>query len=167
MEFQYLIAFGSNVEPRLSHICQGLEQIETIARITARSSLYYTDPIGPANLEFVNGAITVVTKVEPQEMMQKLLFIESALGRQREVKWGNRTIDLDIILIKNEVDEPISSDNLDLKVPHPHMRERDFVLQPAQEIAGHWEVSGTTLTELANACEMSSILRVKEFPTDK
>lgn len=90
-----------------------------------------TEPWGYENQEeFLNGVIKVETYLTPRELMSTLLKIENDLGRVREIKWGPRIIDLDIVLY----DDVISNDEFVI-LPHPLMHLRDFVLKPLKEIA--------------------------------
>lgn len=101
-------------------------------RVVAASSLYETDPVGPIpQPAFLNAAVLVATKLEPRPLLALLLGIERERGRNRasEERWGPRTLDLDLLLFGERViDEP------DLRVPHPRLAERRFVLEPLAEI---------------------------------
>ena len=126
------IGLGSNCGPRKRNINQALKEIEGIEELRIRqvSSLYLTKPWGKLNQnEFINQVIEVETCLSPCELLSRLNEIEIKMGRQRHEKWGPRNIDLDILLYGDQV---IESDNL--KVPHPYMRERLFVLVPLSEI---------------------------------
>ncbi|HVN67693.1 MAG TPA: 2-amino-4-hydroxy-6-hydroxymethyldihydropteridine diphosphokinase, partial [Candidatus Sulfotelmatobacter sp.] len=81
---------------------------------------------------FINTAVQIRTKLPPHKLLEICQEIETALGREREVEWGPRTIDIDILLYGDEI---ISDDKL--QVPHPLMHERIFVLKPLKEIAPH------------------------------
>ena len=98
--------------------------------MTKVSSIYETEPVGgPHQSKYLNGVIAINTELEPRQLLLVLQKIENQLGRQRSVKNGPRTIDLDILMYGEEkIDEP------DLKVPHPRMREREFVLKPLRDI---------------------------------
>ena len=93
--------------------------------------MYETEPWGVTDQpKFINMVVRVGTDMEPSELLEVLKAIEKKMGRQDSPGWGPRLIDLDILLYGDLViDEP------DLKVPHPHMFERDFVLKPLSEIA--------------------------------
>jgi len=95
------------------------------------SSYYPTAPVGgPPQDEFLNAVAEVRTTLAPYELLHALHRIEDELGRTREVRWGPRTIDLDIILLGGTVmDEPR------LIIPHPLMHQREFVLRPLCELA--------------------------------
>ncbi len=99
--------------------------------VTARSSFYKTEPVGSRDQDwFLNVAIQIATDLEPLALLDALLSIESSMGRIRAEKWGPRIIDLDILLYEDSV---IKSDRL--KIPHPEMTQRGFVLAPLAQLA--------------------------------
>ncbi|WDU83672.1 2-amino-4-hydroxy-6-hydroxymethyldihydropteridine diphosphokinase [Caloramator sp. Dgby_cultured_2] len=121
------IAFGTNVGDREENINVALKMMEDRGiKIIKTSKIYVTEPYGYKDQpEFLNGAVEVETNLSCRELLNVLLNIEKDMGRVRHFKWGPRNIDLDIIFYNDEViDEP------DLKVPHPDMHNRDFVLKP-------------------------------------
>lgn len=121
------IAFGTNVGNREENINVALKMMEDRGlKIIKTSKIYVTEPYGYKDQpEFLNGAVEVETSLSCRELLNVLLNIEKDMGRVRHFKWGPRNIDLDIIFYNDEViDEP------DLKVPHPDMQNRDFVLKP-------------------------------------
>lgn len=126
------IGLGSNIGDKKGWLEQARGMIAGIrnVEIIRISSLYLTSPWGnPDQEDFINQVIKVSTSLPAEELFGRLQQIEIKLGRQRNVKWGPRTIDLDILLYGDEIiDSPV------LRVPHPHMRERLFVLIPLQEI---------------------------------
>ena len=96
------------------------------------SSLRETDPVGVADQPpFLNGAAEIETVLSPRALLERLLAVERELGRDRsaERRWGPRTIDLDLLLYGDE----IVADR-DLRVPHPRLHERRFVLEPLAEL---------------------------------
>jgi 2-amino-4-hydroxy-6-hydroxymethyldihydropteridine diphosphokinase len=144
---EFLIAIGSNIGDRLEYIRQATREVETrCGMITARSRLYETAPIGAADQAFLNGAFIAQSGLDAQEMLRSLLDIERHLGRTREVRWGNRTIDLDIAMARDSAGAAIDVQLPGLQIPHPHMLDRDFVLVPAAEIGGNWIHPGTGRT---------------------
>ncbi|MCX7950361.1 MAG: 2-amino-4-hydroxy-6-hydroxymethyldihydropteridine diphosphokinase [Clostridiales bacterium] len=125
------IAFGSNIGDRYEIVKKALELIEkNDMKIIKKSKIYETEPYGYLEQPpFINGAILVETELSCRDVLKKLLDIEKQLGRERIIRWGPRTIDLDIIFYNNEI-----YDEEDLKVPHPDMHNRDFVLKPICDI---------------------------------
>lgn len=129
------LGLGSNVGDREEYIEQAVFLLEKNPNIQVhkRSSNYETEAEGGADQPpFINAAVEVRTKLPPHRLLEVCQEIETALGREREVEWGPRTIDIDILLYENEI---ISDDKL--QVPHPLMHERMFVLRPLKEIAPH------------------------------
>ena len=127
------ISFGSNIGDREYQINEALRKLEQIqdTKLLAVSSLYETVPVvGVEQDDFLNGAAVVETSLTPISFLNEIQRIELELGRERKIHWGPRTIDLDVLLIDEIV---IEHDRL--KVPHPFMHERSFVLIPLAEIA--------------------------------
>lgn len=128
------IALGSNLGRRERNISAALNALETTKEIeVARvSSLYETEPVGGPDDQprFINAAAHLRTTLSPERLLAVCQQIESSLGRKREVPWGPRSIDLDILIFADE----IRSDP-ELMIPHPLLHERRFVLEPLAEIA--------------------------------
>lgn len=126
------IGLGSNVGDREQYLVKALERIEKNPKITITkmSSIYETFPIGITEQPlFLNMVIEIETIYSPIELLDLLQKIEAESGRKRDVKWGPRTLDLDILLYNQE---NMKSERL--IVPHPRMQERGFVLIPLYEI---------------------------------
>jgi 2-amino-4-hydroxy-6-hydroxymethyldihydropteridine diphosphokinase len=126
------ISFGSNLGERSENINNAIAHLKKIPGVTISkiSSIIETDPIGgPAQPKYLNGVVKIKTSLSPRTLFKRLQKIEVELGRIRSVKNGPRIIDLDILLYGREtIEEP------DLKIPHPRMFERAFVMQPLLEI---------------------------------
>lgn len=138
--FKYAIAYGSNLGDRNSHIKASLRLIESeLGKIIKSSHIYESSPLGAADQAFLNGVILVESSMSPDLAMQKLLDIEIKGGRTREVKWGNRTIDLDIILIQHNDSEMVVDSEL-ITAPHPEAHKRDFVIIPLLEVCPQWMI---------------------------
>lgn len=127
------ISFGSNLGDREGNINRALKLIEENSKIEILkvSLLYETEPVGYKDQPwFLNGALKIETNLSPEELLVTLQGIEERLGRRRNFKDGPRTIDLDILLFNGQlIDTP------KLKIPHPKMHLRNFVLVPLSEIA--------------------------------
>ena len=134
-EQRAFIAIGANLGDRLATIRAALDALGRTrgVRVVRVSDLIENPAVGgPAGAPaFLNGAAELSTTLDPHALLAALLKIERNLGRERRQKWAPRTIDLDLLLYGNRV---IDTDNL--KVPHPLMHERDFVLTPLASIAG-------------------------------
>lgn len=128
---RYFVGVGTNLGDREKNIKSAIELIGEFSEIINVSSTIETKAWGVTEQpDFLNGVVEVKSFYEPEDFLKMLLQIEKKLGRVREKKWGPRTIDLDILFIDDMI---IYSDIL--KVPHPYVEERDFVLLPLKEIA--------------------------------
>jgi 2-amino-4-hydroxy-6-hydroxymethyldihydropteridine diphosphokinase len=125
------LSLGSNVGDRLANLRAAILELEKISDITRVSSFYETEPVEfEAQDWFINCVLEVETESSPQELMAAILAIELKMGRHRNLPKGPRNIDIDILLYENNIiDEP------GLKVPHPAMHCRRFVLAPLAEVA--------------------------------
>jgi 2-amino-4-hydroxy-6-hydroxymethyldihydropteridine diphosphokinase len=132
MKKRVYIGLGSNCGSKQENLAFARNKITELegTRLIKSSSLYLTAPWGRTEQEdFINQVIEIETALEPLALLQDLQKIEIKMGRQRKEKWGPRIIDLDILLFGDEV-----LDFPELKVPHPLMRQRLFVLVPLQEV---------------------------------
>lgn len=126
------IALGSNMGNRVEFLKNAIQKINLHPSIDVEetSSIYETDPIGYTDqAEFLNMVIKVNTDLSVFELLDELQNIEKFFDRKREVKWGPRTLDLDILLYNHE-----NIETEQLIVPHPRMHERAFVLIPLFEV---------------------------------
>ncbi len=128
------LALGSNLGDKRKNIARAIQKIgELVGDVVRQSTLIVTEPWGfDSDNEFLNGCVCVSTDLEPRGVLEMTQEIERSLGRTEKSCGGiyhDRLIDIDILLYDDiTVDEP------DLKIPHPHMRERDFVMRPLKEI---------------------------------
>ncbi len=128
-----LLILGGNQGNSVKNIDFAITQIkELVGEISKKSSLYQTAAWGKTNqADFINQAIEIETLLTPNDLLNVLLTIEQTLGRTRSaVKWEERTIDIDILFYNNLI---ISEEHL--KIPHPFLQDRKFVLVPLAEIA--------------------------------
>jgi 2-amino-4-hydroxy-6-hydroxymethyldihydropteridine diphosphokinase len=132
-EHTVYIGLGSNLGPREETLRQALAELARCKEITVIrvSSFVETQPVGgPPQSAFINAAAELRTAVSPRELLKVLQQLEDQFGRERIVRWGPRTLDLDLLLYEDLIiGEP------DLQVPHPLMHHRRFVLGPLCEIA--------------------------------
>ena len=125
-----VIALGSNLGNRELNIDSAIAELVKIVEITHLSTNHETDPVGgPEQPKYLNAIAIAETELEPEELLIAMLEIENKLGRKREVHWGPRTLDLDLIVFGDEV-----IDSEILVLPHPRAHERRFVLEPWIEI---------------------------------
>lgn len=126
------VALGSNMGEREENIRKALELISQLpdTDLVRASSLYDTEPVGELEQpNFLNAVAELDTELSPRQLLWNLLLIEKRLGRVRTQKWGPRTLDLDLLLYGDEV-----VDEDDLRVPHPELTRRSFVLTPLVEL---------------------------------
>lgn len=127
------IALGSNLGDRARHIGDALRELAEPGdiRVLACSTLHETAAAGgpPGQPPYLNAVAELETALEPRALLARLLEIERRHGRERSVRCGPRTLDLDLLLYRDRV-----IDAEDLHVPHPRMWQRDFVLRPLAEI---------------------------------
>lgn len=130
---QVFIALGSNIGDREKNLIKAIELLENEPEIeiVKQSSFIDTQAVGPIEQEsFLNAVIEIRTTLIPKELLTNCLAIEEKLGRTRAVRWGPRTIDLDILFYGDQtIEEP------HLIIPHPELLKRAFVLEPLSEIA--------------------------------
>ena len=142
------VAVGSNMGEKEAYISGAIETLERRqdCRVRKVSSLIETEPYGVVDQDrFLNGAFLMETLLTPQELLEVLHEIEAEAKRERTLRWGPRTLDLDIIFYDNEVIQ-----EEELCIPHVDMQNRLFVLKPLQEIAPYKRhpVFGKTIVEM-------------------
>ena len=127
------VALGSNLGDREENLCAALKHLqENGVEVINTSTFIETEPYGVTDQPgFVNAVCQVETELAPLELLHLLLSIEQEMGRVRLRRWGERNIDLDLLLYEDAVLE-----SEELTLPHPDMQNRDFVLIPLAEIAG-------------------------------
>ena len=130
---QAYISLGSNIGDRFQHLKDAIQALHSRQGVSVQvvSSIYETAPVGYTDqADFLNVVVAIETELTAQQLLEVCQHIEQELGRVRDVRWGPRTVDLDILLY--------DYDNIETKrltVPHPRMHERAFVLTPLLEIA--------------------------------
>ncbi|MET4082049.1 2-amino-4-hydroxy-6-hydroxymethyldihydropteridine diphosphokinase [Pedobacter sp. UYP30] len=129
----YLL-LGSNLGNKIAHLQEAMALLaERVGEISALSSIYQTAAWGKEDQPaFLNMAIKIRTSLSPLEVLEDALAIEKLMGRVRKEHWGQRLIDIDLLLFGDE----IIDEGIKLQVPHPQMQFRNFVLVPLSEIAG-------------------------------
>ncbi|MBR5688655.1 MAG: 2-amino-4-hydroxy-6-hydroxymethyldihydropteridine diphosphokinase [Prevotella sp.] len=134
------LSLGSNLGDKRRNIRRAIKKIgEQIGDVVRQSALYDTEPWGfESENTFVNAAVCVETTLEPHDLLATTQAIEREMGRKRKSKNGiyhDRVIDIDILLY-----DDLTIDTPDLRIPHPLMYERDFVMVPLKEILDEGEV---------------------------
>lgn len=155
MASEAYIGMGSNLGDRVRSLRAGIEGLAGLGRILRLSSLYETEPVGgPPQGAYLNLVVRLETDLPPPALARGLFHLEEAAGRVRTVRWGPRTLDLDLLFY-----DRVRSDDPALTIPHPRIMERRFVLEPLVEIhpaaealglrAALTQVSGQPVRKLA------------------
>jgi len=134
------VALGSNQQEPREQVLRAFDALATVpaTRLVSRSGLWQTPPFGPVpQPDFINAVAAVLTQLSPHELLAELRRIETAQGRTRTVRWGPRTLDLDLL-----VHGTSRIDDAELTLPHPGIAERAFVLYPLAELAPALDVPG-------------------------
>ncbi|ABO65458.1 2-amino-4-hydroxy-6-hydroxymethyldihydropteridine diphosphokinase [Geobacillus thermodenitrificans] len=135
MENIVYISLGSNLGDRVYYLRSAIEALDRYEGISVKSSssIYETDPVGYVHQDkFLNMVVEVATTLSPFSLLNVTQQIEQEFGRKRGIRWGPRTLDLDILLYNHE-----NIETEQLVIPHPRMAERAFVLIPLLEINSH------------------------------
>nr|WP_298112352.1 2-amino-4-hydroxy-6-hydroxymethyldihydropteridine diphosphokinase [uncultured Pseudomonas sp.] len=158
------IGLGSNLAEPVQQLRSALAALAALphTQLLASSSLYASDPLGPADQpRYVNAVAMLDSTLQPHALLDALQRIEQEQGRTRKAeRWGPRTLDLDILLFGNRM-----LDDARLQVPHYHMHARPFVLYPLAELAPELCLpDGRTLGELLAACPFVGLERLDDKP---
>ena len=127
-------------------------------RVRSASALYETPPWGKTDQPpFLNAAMLVETELRPRALLEAILQVEHQLGRQREERWGPRTLDIDILVFGNEaIDEP------GLHIPHRRLHERAFALKPLADVMPEAQFGGRSAAEWLAQADTAGIRRIAE-----
>ncbi len=154
------IGLGSNLEDPKAQILTAIEDIRAIAQtgLVETSSLYRSPPMGPQDQpDYINAVIGVETELSPHALLDALQQIEQKHGRIRKRHWGERTLDLDILLFADKV-----INDTRLTVPHPGIADRAFVVYPLAEIAPDLQIPGLgSLAEIQARCPLDGLQQVE------
>ena len=160
MPHRVFIGIGSNLGERRSNCREARQKIAQLpkTRVVKESSLYESEPHGNAKTWFVNAVIEIETDHAPADLLKKLKTIEESMGRKRVKgkRWGSRIIDLDLLFFNSEVVHTKT-----LKIPHPEIAKRKFVLLPLAEVAPqlqHPELGQTVSQILATAKDQKRVV---------
>jgi len=141
------VGLGSNQGDSVENIRQALRKLNANPGVRVRevAGLYKTAPVGYLEQEwFVNTVARIETSLSPYGLLKLLLAIEDELGRIRTIRWGPRTLDLDLLIYAGEEIE-----STELTVPHPRMQERAFVMVPLAELAPDLLINGQRAEQIA------------------
>jgi 2-amino-4-hydroxy-6-hydroxymethyldihydropteridine diphosphokinase len=153
------VGLGANLGPVRSALESALRELDRCprTRVVAVSSLYRSAPVDATGPDFVNAVAEVATALEPAELLAELHRIEASHGRERTFRNAPRTLDLDLLLYDDAV-----VDTPTLRLPHPRMHERAFVLRPLAEIAPLARIPGQQpLERLLDGCAGQAIERLE------
>ena len=124
------LSLGSNIGDRARHLAEGLVVVAAGDPYRV-SSVYETEPVGGVvQDDFWNLVVELTTSAGPRELLERCQEAEASRGRERDVRWGPRTLDADVLLVGD-----LTSDDPEILIPHPHLYERNFVLVPLRELA--------------------------------
>lgn len=159
------IGLGSNLAQPSAQLRQAITALGTLpnSAVTGTSSFYTSDSLLPGQPRYTNAVVALATALAPLALLDALQAIEADQGRERGVRWGPRTLDLDIVLFgEHVIDIPR------LKVPHYHLHARPFVLYPLAELVPSDFVlaDGRALSELLAACPFQGLERMAAGPAD-
>ena len=146
--YTYYIGIGSNLGDREGYLAFAVSELTNTDGIlsVSHSSWIETPPWGPVEQgPFLNGMLKVKSTLEPLAMLDTILHIERLAGRQREIHWGPRTLDLDMVWVEDEGGQCVQVNTPNLVVPHPYFWERQFVLEPLQEVYPTFAYEGVSI----------------------
>jgi 2-amino-4-hydroxy-6-hydroxymethyldihydropteridine diphosphokinase len=156
-----VLALGSNLGDRRDILRGCVDEIARIpeVQVMAVSPVYETVPVGgPPQPDYLNAVLLVRTTLSPRALLDRLHEVEAAFDRVREVRWGPRTLDIDIITVDGEV-----SADPELTLPHPRAHERAFVLAPWHDVDPHAVLLGHgPVAALLDSVDRSGVRRVEE-----
>lgn len=139
------IALGSNLDHPLAQVESAVKDIAQLGTVKKVSPWYQSRAIGPGEQDdYINGVLCLETALSPIALLAALQTIENQHGRVRSIRWGARTLDLDILLYGQQIIQ-----QSDLEVPHPRLKERNFVVFPLHDIASNLQLpTGESLSTL-------------------
>ncbi|MCK4412907.1 MAG: 2-amino-4-hydroxy-6-hydroxymethyldihydropteridine diphosphokinase [Candidatus Eisenbacteria sp.] len=150
------LGLGSNLGDRARHLARARAAIETrFGTVLRASRIYESEPLGPHTQPcYLNQVVALLAPADPETMLAALLKIEDRLGRQRTIRWGARTIDIDLLLWGDRVHRGPRA-----TVPHPRLHDRPFVLVPLAELLPHWRhpLRQADVREMLLACDRDSV----------
>jgi 2-amino-4-hydroxy-6-hydroxymethyldihydropteridine diphosphokinase len=165
---RYFVGVGCNLGDRLATLHAAIDELaaDPSVALRGRSGIWETRPLGPGSGPFLNAAVEVVSELEPEALLERLRALEIRHGRIRRERWGDRTLDLDLLCGFADDGRELVCDTPNLTLPHPGVGERDFVLQPLVDIDPDLQVGGFGCAErLASlADDQRTLLRCVDPP---
>ncbi|MEG2984170.1 MAG: 2-amino-4-hydroxy-6-hydroxymethyldihydropteridine diphosphokinase [Peptostreptococcaceae bacterium] len=155
------IGLGTNIGNRLNYLKEALEKIDSYEdiKINKKSKLYETKAWGyTEQADFLNMCIEIETCLTPMELLNKCQRVESDLNRERKIRWGPRTIDVDILFFNDII---LQEENLE--IPHPRIKERAFVLIPLIDLNDDLKINNISINEYLQSLTTEEREEVKEF----
>ena len=156
---QAYIGLGSNLDNPKEHIAQALVALKKIAqtRFINCSHWYGSEAVGPGKQpDYINAVVSLTTELSAIDLLHQLQAIENQQGRQRNIRWGARTLDLDLLLYGNDI---LNSKTLQL--PHPEIKHRNFVLYPLYDLVPELTFpDGDTLASIMSHTQSSGLYRI-------
>lgn len=152
------IGLGSNLEDPLAQVTRALDELAEIPNtsLLARSAIFSSRAVGPEQPDYINAAALLDTRLTPLALLDALQAIEQTHQRVRIQHWGPRTLDLDLLLYGDEIIEEER-----LRVPHPYLTQRSFVLYPLADITPDLHLpDGTPLADLLKCCPADGLVRL-------
>lgn len=159
MKTAYL-GIGGNIGDTRENIDETIELLKknNSIKVTGVSSFYETEPVGYTDQAwFLNVVVEIETDLEPLKLLDYCQYIENELKRERTIRWGPRTIDVDILLY-----EDYSSDSEVLTVPHPRMTQRAFAMVPLYEINSKLVIDGIDIKDIVENLKGEEIRKARE-----
>jgi 2-amino-4-hydroxy-6-hydroxymethyldihydropteridine diphosphokinase len=155
---------GTNLGDRWGHLALAARELRRTpgVAVVRASHVYDTEPLGPSQPRYLNAVLELETTLEPAALLAALLAVERTALRRRDVRWGARTLDLDLLLYEDLVLRTPS-----LTLPHPGLLSRRFVLAPLAELCPERVVPGTgaTVSELLRAAPANDMAAAGLYPS--
>jgi 2-amino-4-hydroxy-6-hydroxymethyldihydropteridine diphosphokinase len=154
---QMVVALGANLTEPAAFISSAFDELALRFTLVKRSSVYRSRPVGgPDQPDYLNAVAIIDSPDSPSDVLRVLHEIENSAGRERTVRWGPRTLDLDLIAAEN-----FQSEDPECLIPHPRAHERAFVLLPWAEIDPDAELSGYgPIAELVKSIDVTGVERL-------
>lgn len=155
------LGLGTNIGDRVNYLSQAIKILDSEKDIiiTKKSKLYETKAWGYTNQDdFLNMCIEIETKLNPNELLEKCQNVEKELNRERKIRWGPRTIDVDILFFNDII---LQEENLE--IPHPRIGERAFVLIPLIDLNEKLKINEISITKYLESLTAEEREEVKEF----